>query len=156
MTRSIKEPISLDDTPYYHLVSRCATFAVKTKSLAKTMGTGGAGSKTIVEFCRLFLQLRFVLTLCFQITFILSSRCFHKTLPPFSDQEVMRRSTSLYKGHSLIQKWKSGETLTQAECNVESDEMEKIRRHFFSPDISSVFKKGIKIFLFSKLNSSDC
>ncbi len=107
MTRPRKDQISLSDTPYYHIVSRCVrrTFLCRLNPL--TQRDYEHPRQWIVDRIRLLSSL-FAVDLC---AYAIMSNHYHLTvklnpeqIDALTDQEVIDRWLSLHKGSLLIQK----------------------------------------------------
>ena len=118
MARPRKEQISISDTPYYHVVSRC----VRRSFLC---GTDDVTGKSY-EHRRSWIENRIrILSSIFDIeicSYAVMSNHLHIVLKLGSEQadewtthEVLERWTSLYKGPRLIQRLIEGDTLDNAE-----------------------------------------
>jgi REP element-mobilizing transposase RayT len=124
MTRPRKELVSIEDTPYYHIVSRC----VRRTYLCGVDHTTGKDyehrRQWIVNRIRILSSL-FSIDVC---SYAIMSNHFHlalklcpKEAETWTDAEVIERWTSLYKGPLLVQKWQTGDALNQAERQTVSD-----------------------------------
>jgi len=121
MTRPRKELVSIADTPYYHVVSRC----VRRSYLCGVDHTSGKD----YEYRRQWIENRvrilsslFAIDLC---AYAVLSNHFHMALKlcpeeaaTWTDDDVVERWTSLFKGPLLIQKWQAGEPLIAAELKT--------------------------------------
>ncbi len=124
MTRPRKDQISLSDTPYYHIVSRCVrrTFLCGLDPL--TQHDYEHRRQWIVDRIRLLSSL-FAVDLC---AYAIMSNHYHLTvklnpeqIDTLTDQEVINRWLSLHKGSLLVQKMQAGETLSTAEYHAVGD-----------------------------------
>jgi len=116
MTRPRKELISLCDTPYYHIVSRCVRRAFLC----------GTDNKQNYEHRRQWVEERirllsslFAIDIC---AYAVMSNHYHIVLKcdpeqteVWSQQEVVSRWLTLFKGPLLIQKYQQGLPLSKAE-----------------------------------------
>ncbi|MFC4259849.1 transposase [Marinobacter lacisalsi] len=118
MTRPREQLISVADTPYYHVVSRCVR---RTFLCGFDRQTGQS-----YEHRRLWIEQRirllssiFTIDLC---AYAVMSNHYHlvvKLAPEqavdWDDKEVLERWTSLFKGPLLVQRYQAGEDLHEAE-----------------------------------------
>ena len=118
MPRPREQQISLADTPYYHIVSRCVR---RTFLCGVDHHTGHSYEhrrQWIEQRIRLLSSI-FTIDLC---AYAVMSNHYHllvKLSPEqaegWSDNEVLERWTSLFKGPLLFQRYQSGEELHEAE-----------------------------------------
>jgi REP element-mobilizing transposase RayT len=124
MTRPRKTLISLADTPYYHITSRC----VRRAYLCGVDHYSGQNyehrRQWIVDRIRLLSSL-FAIDVC---AYAVMSNHYHLVLKvcpeqliDLSDKEIMNRWCALFKGPLLIQRYRSGEALTPFEQSTVSD-----------------------------------
>jgi REP element-mobilizing transposase RayT len=124
MTRPRKELISLADTPYYHITSRC----VRRAYLCGVDHYSGQNyehrRQWVVDRIRLLSSL-FAIDVC---AYAVMSNHYHlvvkvcpEQLIDLSDKEIMNRWCALFKGPLLIQRYRSGEALTPFEQSTVSD-----------------------------------
>lgn len=124
MTRPRKEQISLQDTSYYHVVSRC----VRRSYLCGTDHTSGKSyehrRRWIENRIRLLSSI-FAVDIC---AYAVMSNHIHivvKLCPEqteeLSNEEVVERWTCLFKGPLLVQKWRNGDELQPAQVQAVSD-----------------------------------
>lgn len=122
MTQPRRQLISLNDTPYYHCVSRC----VRRAFLCGTDSTTGQ----CYEHRRQWLENRirllsslFAVDIC---SYAVMNNHYHIVVKlnathDWSDEEVLDRWLTLYKGPLLVQRYRRGEVLRQAERETVSD-----------------------------------
>jgi REP element-mobilizing transposase RayT len=124
MTRPRKALISLADTPYYHITSRC----VRRAYLCGVDHYSGQNyehrRQWVVDRIRLLSSL-FAIDVC---AYAVLSNHYHLVLKlcpdqliDFTDKEIMNRWCALFKGPLLIQRYRSGEALTPSERSTVSD-----------------------------------
>ncbi len=127
--------ISIADTPYYHLISRCVrrTFLC---GVDNTTGKGYEHRRQWIEDRLRILSSLFAIDLC---AYAIMSNHMHlvaKLCPEQSDKwsidEVLQRWTSLYKGPLLVQKWLKGGAMIDAERKVVSEMAEVFRKRLSS------------------------
>ncbi len=124
MTRPRNEQISVQDTPYYHIVSRCVRRTYLCGRDHINDRDYEHRRQWIENRIRLLSSL-FAIDIC---AYAVMSNHIHlvvKLCPgqfdDLSDEEVVRRWTCLYKGPLLIQKWVNGENLRSAEQQTVDD-----------------------------------
>jgi len=118
MPRPRKDQISLSDTPYYHLVSRCVRRTFLCGFDHQTQQSYEHRKDWIVDRLRLLSSL-FTIDVC---SYAVMSNHYHlvvKIDPEQSDQwtdrEVAKRWTAIYRGPLLVQRWLAGRVLSDAE-----------------------------------------
>lgn len=124
MTRPRKALVCPEDTPYYHVVSRCVR---RTFLCGVDHSTGKDYEhrrQWIVNRIRILSSLFSIDILSYAVM----SNHFHLALKlcpdesdSWTDAEVIKRWTSLHKGPLLVQKWQAGEALSAAERQAVSD-----------------------------------
>lgn len=124
MTRPRKELVSVADTPYYHVVSRC----VRRSFLCGVDHSSGKDyeyRRQWIENRMRILSSLFAIDLC---AYAVLSNHFHIALKlcpeeaeTWTDDRVVERWTSLFKGPLLIQKWQAGDPLIPAQLKTISD-----------------------------------
>ena len=155
MTRPRKEQISISDTPYYHVVSRC----VRRSFLCGTDLTTGKS----YEHRRSWIENRIrILSSIFDIeicAYAVMSNHLHivlKLCPEQADlwttNDVLERWTSLYKGPRLIQLLMQGDTLDKAEQDAANICIEEYRKRL--KDLSW-FMKALNEPIARKANKED-
>ncbi len=124
MTRPRKALISLADTPYYHITSRC----VRRAFLCGVDHYSGQSyehrRQWVVDRIRLLSSL-FAIDVC---AYAVMSNHYHlvlklcpEQLDDLSDEQIMDRWCALFKGPLLVQNYRSGESLSSAERSTVSD-----------------------------------
>ena len=124
MTRPRKALISLADTPYYHITSRC----VRRAYLCGVDHYSGQSyehrRQWVVDRIRLLSSL-FAIDVC---AYAVMSNHYHlvikvcpKQLEALTEEEIMDRWCALFKGPLLIQNYRSGEDLKAFERSAVSD-----------------------------------
>jgi len=124
MTRPRKELISLADTPYYHITSRC----VRRAFLCGVDQYSGQNyehrRQWIVDRIRLLSSL-FAIDIC---AYAVLSNHYHlvlklcpEQLNDLSDDQVIDRWCALFKGPLLIQRYRSGEARSAPEQSTVGD-----------------------------------
>jgi REP element-mobilizing transposase RayT len=124
MTRPRKALISLTDTPYYHIISRC----VRRAFLCGVDHYSGQSyehrRQWIIDRIRLLSSL-FAIDVC---AYAVMSNHYHlvlklcpEQLESLSDDQIMDRWCALFKGPLLIQQYRSGGSLTSPERATVSD-----------------------------------
>ena len=130
MTRPRKEQISISDTPYYHVVSRC----VRRSFLCGTDGITGKSyehRRSWIENRIRILSSIFGIEIC---SYAVMSNHLHivlKLCPEKADlwstNDILERWTSLYKGPRVIQRLMQGDTLDKAEQDAADTYIEKYK-----------------------------
>ena len=131
MTQPRSSLVSVEDTPYYHVVSRCVRRAFLC---GQDHLTGRC-----YEHRRQWVEDRIrMLSSIFSIdiaAFAIMSNHYHIVLKlcpdqseQWSAQDVLKRWTQLFKGPLLVQKYLSGESLEKAEAKVVNTCVECYRR----------------------------
>jgi REP element-mobilizing transposase RayT len=130
MTRPRKELVSVSDTPYYHIVSRCVrrSFLCGNDPLTKKCYEHRRGW---VEDRIRILSSVFAVEICAYAVMSNHLNIVIKLTPEkiqsWSNQEVAQRWMTLFKGPLLLQKWMVGESLSQAERATVGDILETYR-----------------------------
>jgi REP element-mobilizing transposase RayT len=118
MTRPRKELISLADTPYYHITSRC----VRRAFLCGVDHYSGQSfehrRQWVVDRIRILSSL-FAIDVC---AYAVMSNHYHlvlklcpEQLDHLSDEDIMERWCALFRGPLIVQRYREGETLTKPE-----------------------------------------
>ena len=124
MPRPRKELVSIDDTPYYHVVSRCVrrTFLC---GVDHTTGNSYEHRRQWIENRIRILSSLFSIDIC---AYAVLSNHYHIALKlcpeqaeAWTSREVAERWTSLFKGPLLVQQWVAGKTLGPAELLTVND-----------------------------------
>ncbi len=135
MTTARKYQISLDDTPYYHIMSRC----VRRSYLCGTDHHTGQSYEHRRQWIEDRIQLLssiFSIDIC---SYAVMSNHYHIVLKidvsasnKWSFDEVIQRWLCVYKGPFLAQKYQRGESLDSAELRVLTDIVESWRQRLSS------------------------
>ncbi|MGS2717858.1 transposase [Eionea flava] len=127
MTRPRKELISISDTPYYHIVSRCVRRAFLCGFDHTTQKDYEHRREWIENRIRLLSSL-FGVDVC---AYAVMSNHYHlvikltpSPIEALSTHEVIERWTTLFKGPLLIQRQKKGYSLSPAEQQTVNDIVE--------------------------------
>ena len=135
MTRPRKALISLADTPYYHITSRC----VRRAYLCGIDHYSGQNfehrRQWVVDRIRLLSSL-FAIDVC---AYAVMSNHYHLVLKlcpdqlgTLCDEQIMDRWCALFKGPLLVQRYRSGETLSSPERATVTDIVNVWRRKLAS------------------------
>ena len=124
MTRPRREQIAIEDTPYYHVTSRC----VRRSFLCgqdPTTGKSYEHRRQWIEDRIRILSSIFAVEVC---AYAVMSNHLHiviklcpEQVETLSDEQVVQHWASLFKGPLLIQKWRGGHPLHAAERETVSD-----------------------------------
>ena len=124
MTRPRKQLISLADTPYYHITSRCVRRAFLCGADHYSGQCYEHRRQWVVDRIRLLSSL-FAIDVC---AYAVMSNHYHLVLKlcpdqleGLSDAEIVDRWCCLFKGPILVQRFRYGEALSFAERNTVSD-----------------------------------
>ena len=124
MTRPRNQLVSLADTPYYHVVSRCVRRAYLCGTDPLT-GQNYAHRRQWIENRIRILSSLFAIDIC---AYAVMSNHIHlavklcpKELDGLTDADIVERWTSLFKGPLLVQRWRAGEVLGSAELQAVSE-----------------------------------
>ncbi len=131
MTRPRSELICIEDTPYYHLTSRCVrrTFLC---GFDKESGKNYEHRRGWIENRIRILSSLFGIDIC---GYAVMSNHIHivcqlcpEQIESLSDREVVSRWRSLYQGSLLVQKWLKGELLIEAEQALVNEAITEYRQ----------------------------
>jgi REP element-mobilizing transposase RayT len=135
MTRPRKALISLTDTPYYHITSRCVRRAFLCGIDHYSGQSYEHRRQWIVDRIRLLSSL-FAIDVC---AYAVMSNHYHlvlkicpRQLETLCDEQIMDRWCALFKGPLLIQRYRSGESLSPPERATVSDIVNVWRRKLAS------------------------
>jgi REP element-mobilizing transposase RayT len=124
MTRPRKALISLADTPYYHITSRCVRRAFLCGVDHYSSQSYEHRRQWVVDRIRLLSSL-FAIDVC---AYAVMSNHYHLVLKvcpeqfeELSDEDIMERWCALFKGPLLIQNYRSGKDLKSYERSAISD-----------------------------------
>ena len=124
MTKPRKELVSLDDTPYYHIVSRCVRRTYLCGFYRETQTDYEHRKQWIVDRIQLLSSL-FSIDLC---SYAVMSNHYHLVIhinpeksQTLSNLEVAQRWTTLFQGPILVQQWLNGTPLNQAQQDTVND-----------------------------------
>jgi REP element-mobilizing transposase RayT len=135
MTRPRKALISLADTPYYHITSRCVRRAFLCGVDHHSGNSYEHRRQWIVDRIRLLSSL-FAIDIC---AYAVMSNHYHlalkvcpEQLESLSEDDIMDRWCALFKGPLLVQNYRSGEDLKPFERAAVSDIIEVWRKRLSS------------------------
>ena len=121
MTRPRKELVSVQDTPYYHVVSRCVRRSFLC-GIDKPSGKNYEHRRQWIEDRIRILSSLFSIDIC---AYAVMSNHLHivvklrtETASNWSDTDIVNRWLCLFKGPILIQKWQAGENLSEAQLDT--------------------------------------
>jgi len=120
MPRARKHLVCLGDTPYYHVTSRCVRRAFLCGKDQQTGKSYEHRRQWIEDRVRILASL-FSIELC---AYAIMSNHYHLVVrlnpeesAAWTDDEVLSRWTSLFRGPLLVQKYRAGEALSDAELS---------------------------------------
>lgn len=155
MTRARKELISLEDTPYYHCVSRCVRRAFLC---GKDQWSGQSFEhrrEWVVERLKLMVKV-YCIEIC---SYAVMSNHWHVVLKVDSDkaknlsnEEVLSRWRQLYAGNVLVNRYVRGDNLTVAEVDAVDEVIDVWRERL--TDISW-FMRGVNESIARDANAED-
>ena len=129
--------ISLADTPYYHCINRCVRRAFLCGRDSTTGKCYEHRKAQVVERIKL-LSTVFAVDIC---AYAVMSNHYHIVLRvdssaalSWSSREVAERWCRVFSGHSMVQRWLGGESLSKAERAAVEIRIETWRKRLF--DIS--------------------
>ena len=129
-TPSRNQLVSLADTPYYHVVSRCVRRAYLCGTDPLT-GQNYAHRRQWIENRIRILSSLFAIDIC---AYAVMSNHLHlavkicpQKLENLSNEEIVERWTSIFKGPLLVQRWRAGEVLDSAELQAVSESINVFR-----------------------------
>ncbi|PCJ11803.1 MAG: transposase [Gammaproteobacteria bacterium] len=130
MTRPRSQLVSISDTPYYHVISRCVRRSYLC-GIDPLTGANYEHRRQWIENRIRILSSIFGLQIC---SYSVMSNHIHlviklcpEEIESLSNAEVLERWTSLYKGPPLVQRWQAGEVLGWAEKQAVSDCINRYR-----------------------------
>jgi len=155
MTKPRRSQISLEETPYYHCISRCVRRAFLC---GKDQFSGRSYEhrwQWIVDRLKELSAVYAIKTIAYAVM----SNHTHSVLYvdreqalAWSDEEVIERWNRLYGGHPLVNRHLAGESLTAAERDTLSAIVETWRGRLY--DISW-FMRGLNEYIARKANKED-
>jgi hypothetical protein len=155
MTRPRAQLISLETTPYYHCIARCVR-------RAWLCGTDRYSGKNFDHRKHWVLDRLKLLGEVFAIdiaAYAVMSNHYHVVLhvdaargKSWSDDEIIRQWTRLYTGPEIIQKYKSGTPLSEAEQSLVSQIAQRWRERLCS---ISWFMRCLNEYLARRANAED-
>jgi REP element-mobilizing transposase RayT len=134
MTRARRELVSLDSTPYYHCVSRCVRRAFLCGEDNYTRQNYDHRRQWVQDRLK---QLADVFAIKIA-AFAIMSNHYHIVVRinrdeaiAWSDEEVMDRWYELFKGNLLVDRFRSGEVLTDSQIDAVKKVVEKWRDRLY-------------------------
>jgi REP element-mobilizing transposase RayT len=135
MTQARKTLVSVEDTPYYHLVTRCVrrTFLC---GVDRTSGKNYEHRRQWIEDRIRVLSSLFAIDLCAYAVLSNHLHIVAKLCPEqsqkWSTDEILQRWTSLFKGPHLVQKYLKGDDLLAIEQQIIDETAEVYRKRLTS------------------------
>jgi REP element-mobilizing transposase RayT len=135
MTQARKTLVSLADTPYYHLITRCVrrTFLC---GVDNTSGKNYEHRRQWIEDRIRVLSTLFAIDLCAYAVLSNHIHIVAKLCPEQSEKwstdETLQRWTSLFKGPLLVQKYLKGDDLLDIEQQMINETAEVYRKRLSS------------------------
>jgi len=124
MTRPRKTLVCIEDTPYYHVTSRCVRQSFLC-GIDHNTGISYEHRRQWIENRIRILASLFALDVC---AYAVISNHYHITLKhcpdeaqQWNDHDVIERWTSLFKGPLLVLQWQAGKALIPAELQAVND-----------------------------------
>jgi hypothetical protein len=155
MTQSRSSLISLDDTTYYHCISRCVRRAFLCGEDKYSGNSFEHRRQWMVERIR-FLSNIFSIDVC---SYAIMSNHYHLVLhanqadiASLSDKEICHRWLQLYSAPPLVARWMKGELTSEAESDAALEVIGKWRARLL--DISW-FMRALNEFIARKANKED-
>lgn len=155
MTRPRSSLVALETTPYYHCISRCVRRAY-------LCGKDHYSGRNFDHRKPWLLERLALLTSIFAIdiaAYAIMSNHFHLVLHidraramSWSDDEVLRRWTQLYRGPYVVQSYLAGHKLERAELDLLAAHVNSIRHKLFS---LSKFMAALNEYMARKANIED-
>jgi REP element-mobilizing transposase RayT len=134
MTISRKQQICLDETPYYHCISRCVRRAFLCGEDELTGRSYEHRRDWLVEKLKQ-LDRVFSISICAYAVMHNHTHTVLKidrdTALEWQDDEVISRWTKLYKPSPIVDRYLHGIKLTKAEMNVVAEDVEKWRHRLY-------------------------
>ena len=155
MAQSRKSLISLQDTPYYHCISRCVRRSYLC-GFDRVSNISYEHRKSWVEKRLLFLSKVFAIEICAYA--VMSNHvhiilCVNKNAAlSWSINTVLKQWHKMHKGTFLTQKYMKGEVLSERELETVKSTAEVYRKRLF--DISW-FMRNLNEFIARKANEED-
>ncbi|WP_230515323.1 transposase [Teredinibacter turnerae] len=130
MTRPRKEQVSISDTSYYHIVSRCVRRSYLC-GFDKTSGKSYEHRRQWIEDRIRLLSSIFAIDIC---AYAVMSNHIHivvklhpESIKDLPTDNILKRWCCLFKGPTLVQNWRQGKELDSAKQQTVSDIAEQYR-----------------------------